>query len=101
MRDCCAAPALPEQASARLHRPALTRPTAPRPPALRLEYRSKLLNPRWAQAMAAQGSGGAFEISQRMTAMVGWGATTEFKEDWAWDQVGRAGLWRGCAALLV
>lgn len=53
---------------------------------LRLEYRSKLLNPKWAQAMAAQGSGGAFEISQRMTAMVGWGATADFKEDWTWDQ---------------
>ncbi|KAL4859226.1 Acyl-coenzyme A oxidase [Chlorella vulgaris] len=53
---------------------------------LRLEYRSKLLNPKWAQAMAAQGSGGAFEISQRMTAMVGWGATTDFREDWTWDQ---------------
>lgn len=36
--------------------------------------------------MAAQGSGGAFEISQRMTAMVGWGATTDFREDWTWDQ---------------
>lgn len=34
--------------------------------------------------MAAQGSGGAFEISQRMTAMVGWGATTDFREDWTW-----------------
>ena len=41
---------------------------------------------RWAEAMAAQGSGGAFEISQRMTAMVGWGATTDFREDWTWDQ---------------
>lgn len=37
---------------------------------LRMEYRSKLLNPKWAQAMAAQGSGGAYEISQRMTALV-------------------------------
>ena len=36
--------------------------------------------------MAAQGSGGAYEISQRMTAMVGWGATADFKEDWTWDQ---------------
>ena len=36
--------------------------------------------------MAAQGSGGAFEISQRMTAMLGWGATVDFKEDWTWDQ---------------
>lgn len=33
-----------------------------------------------------QGSGGAFEISQRMTAMLGWGATTDFAEDWTWDQ---------------
>ncbi|GAX76816.1 hypothetical protein CEUSTIGMA_g4262.t1 [Chlamydomonas eustigma] len=53
---------------------------------LRLEYRSKLLNPKWAEAMAAQGSGGAFEISQRMTAMVGWGATAGFAEDWTWQQ---------------
>ncbi|KAK9843478.1 hypothetical protein WJX81_004582 [Elliptochloris bilobata] len=53
---------------------------------LRLEYRSKLLNPKWAQAMAAQGSGGAYEISQRMTAAVGWGATAAFREDWVWDQ---------------
>lgn len=53
---------------------------------LRIEYRSKLLNPKWAQAMSDQGSGGAFEISQRMTAMVGWGATVDFAEDWVWDQ---------------
>ena len=38
------------------------------------------------QAMADQGSGGAFEVSQRMTAMLGWGATSEFKEDWTWNQ---------------
>ncbi len=42
---------------------------------LRLEYRSKLLNPKWRDAMLKQGSGGAYEISQRMTAMVGWAAT--------------------------
>eukprot|EP00210_Caulerpa_lentillifera_P003376 g3220.t1 len=53
---------------------------------LRMEYRTKLLNPKWAKAMAAQGSGGAYEISQRMTAMIGWGATTDFHEDWSWDQ---------------
>ena len=53
---------------------------------LRLEYRSKLLNPKWAQAMAAAGSGGAFEIGQRMTAMLGWGATSGFKESWTWEQ---------------
>lgn len=47
---------------------------------LRLEYRSKLLNPKWAKAMAAQGSGGAYEISQRMTAAVG-KATASTTED--------------------
>ncbi|CAI6005121.1 unnamed protein product [Closterium sp. NIES-64] len=66
---------------------------------LRLEYRSKvgcqvqgglprrkLLNPKWAEKMAAQGSGGAYEISQRMTALLGWGGTTGFQEDWVFDQ---------------
>ena len=52
---------------------------------LRMEYRSKLLNPKWAEAMAAQGSGGAYEISQRFTALVGWGATANFVDDWAFD----------------
>lgn len=53
---------------------------------LRLEYRSKLLNPKWAEEMVSQGSGGAFEVSQRMTAMIGWGATTKFQEQWVFDQ---------------
>ncbi|MBU7586878.1 MAG: magnesium chelatase subunit H [Nostoc sp. TH1S01] len=53
---------------------------------LRMEYRTKLLNPKWAQAMANQGSGGAFEISQRMTALIGWGGTADFKDDWVYDQ---------------
>jgi magnesium chelatase subunit H len=35
--------------------------------------------------MASQGSGGAYEISQRMTALVGWGATAGFTEDWVYD----------------
>ena len=53
---------------------------------LRMEYRTKLLNPKWAEAMADQGSGGAFEISQRMTALIGWGGTTNFQEGWVYDQ---------------
>ncbi|CAJ1416496.1 unnamed protein product [Effrenium voratum] len=53
---------------------------------LRMEYRTKLLNPKWAEAMVAQGSGGAFEVSQRMTALLGWGGTTRFAEDWVWNQ---------------
>ncbi|ESA35646.1 protoporphyrin ix magnesium chelatase [Leptolyngbya sp. Heron Island J] len=53
---------------------------------LRMEYRTKLLNPKWAEAMADQGSGGAYEISQRMTALVGWGGTTGFQDNWVYDQ---------------
>lgn len=53
---------------------------------LRMEYRTKLLNPKWAEAMAAQGSGGAYEISQRMTALIGWGGTVDFQEAWVYDQ---------------
>jgi magnesium chelatase subunit H len=53
---------------------------------LRLEYRTKLLNPKWAKAMAEQGSGGAYEISQRMTALMGWAGTTNFRENWVYDQ---------------
>jgi magnesium chelatase subunit H len=53
---------------------------------LRMEYRTKLLNPKWAEAMASQGSGGAYEISQRMTALIGWGGTTDFQEAWVYDQ---------------
>ena len=53
---------------------------------LRMEYRTKLLNPKWAEAMANQGSGGAFEISQRMTALIGWGGTADFTDAWVYDQ---------------
>jgi magnesium chelatase subunit H len=52
---------------------------------LRMEYRSKLLNPKWRDAMLAQGSGGAYEVSQRMTAMVGWAATAEV-DNFVFDQ---------------
>jgi magnesium chelatase subunit H len=53
---------------------------------LRMEYRTKLLNPKWAEAMVAQGSGGGYEISQRMTALIGWAGTADFKENWVYDQ---------------
>ncbi len=53
---------------------------------LRMEYRTKLLNPKWADAMANQGSGGAYEISQRMTALIGWGGTADFTDDWVYNQ---------------
>jgi len=53
---------------------------------LRLEYRSKLLNPKWRDAMISQGSGGAYEVSQRMTAMIGWASTTGEVDNFVFDQ---------------
>lgn len=52
---------------------------------LRVEYRSKLLNPKWAEGMLKQGSGGAYEISGRMTALIGWAGTCDFAEKWVFD----------------
>jgi magnesium chelatase subunit H len=52
---------------------------------LRVEYRSKLLNPKWTEAMLNQGSGGAYEVSQRFTAMVGWAATANV-DNFVFDQ---------------
>jgi cobalamin biosynthesis Mg chelatase CobN len=42
---------------------------------LRMEYRTKFLNPKWSEAMLKQGSSGAYEISGRMTALIGWTGT--------------------------
>jgi magnesium chelatase subunit H len=36
--------------------------------------------------MAAMGSGGAYEISQRMTALIGWAGTSDFRDQWVYDQ---------------
>ena len=69
---------------------------------LRAEYRTKLLNPKWAEAMVAQGSGGAYEVRQRFTAMVGWGGTSGFRDKWAWDQAARTyALDEGMASRLL
>lgn len=51
---------------------------------LRMEYRSKLLNPRWYEGMLASGQGGATEISNRVTYMLGWSAMTRGVDDWVY-----------------
>jgi magnesium chelatase subunit H len=37
--------------------------------------------------MAAQGSGGAYEISTRMMVLLGWGGTVGYTDSSTWDQV--------------
>jgi len=51
---------------------------------LRMEYRSKLLNPRWYEGMLEHGHGGATEISNRVTYMLGWSAVTGSVDNWVY-----------------
>lgn len=57
---------------------------------LRVELRTRLLNPKWADRMLDSGKGGAFEVSSRMTALVGWGGTADFAEDFVFNQAAAA-----------
>lgn len=51
---------------------------------LRLEVRTKLLNPRWYEALLAHGYEGAEEIRKRLDYTFGWSATAEAVPDWAY-----------------
>ncbi len=53
---------------------------------LRVEYRTKLLNPKWYEGMLKHGHNGAAEIAHRFTYMLGWGATTDAVDNWVYDQ---------------
>ncbi len=56
---------------------------------LRMEYRTKLLNPKWYESMLKYEHGGAHEISSRFTHMLGWSATTGAVDNWVYDEAGR------------
>ncbi len=53
---------------------------------LRVEYRTKLLNPKWYEGMLKHGHNGAAEIAHRFTYMLGWSATTEAVDKWVYDE---------------
>ena len=53
---------------------------------LRIEYRSKLLNPKWFEGMLKHGHSGAGEISNRVTYMLGWDAVTKSVDDWVYTK---------------
>lgn len=52
---------------------------------LRMEYRSKLLNPKWSDAMIKQGASGVYEISSRMNTLIGWSSTADFNDKYVYD----------------
>ncbi len=56
---------------------------------LRMEYRTKLLNPKWYEAMLKYDHSGAHEISSRFNHMLGWDATTGAVDNWVFDEAGR------------
>ncbi|NTU79823.1 MAG: magnesium chelatase subunit H, partial [Chloroflexales bacterium] len=51
---------------------------------LRVEYRTKLLNPTWYEGMLKHGHNGAAEIAHRFTYMLGWSATTSAVDNWVY-----------------
>ncbi|KER09684.1 MAG: hypothetical protein HY22_10090 [[Candidatus Thermochlorobacteriaceae] bacterium GBChlB] len=53
---------------------------------LRLEARTKLLNPKWHEGMLKHGQSGAAEISARFTYLLGWSATTKAVDKWVFDE---------------
>lgn len=54
--------------------------------ALKVEFRTKLLNPKWFETMLEQGHSGATEISNRFTYMLGWDAVTKGVDDWVYRE---------------
>ena len=56
---------------------------------LRMEYRTKLLNPKWYESMLKYDHSGVHEISTRFNHMLGWDATTGAVDNWVYDEAGQ------------
>src|ERR1041384_845010 len=54
---------------------------------VRLETRTKTLNPRWFEGMLRHGFSGVAEIEHHVTNTFGWSATADAVDDWIYDEV--------------
>jgi len=54
---------------------------------VRLESRTKLLNPKWYESMMEHGYEGVREIENRVSNTYGWSATTESVDGWVYDDI--------------
>jgi magnesium chelatase subunit H len=54
---------------------------------VRLEVRTKLLNPRWIEGMLAHGYQGVEEVRKRLDYTFGWSATAQAVESWVYSEV--------------
>ncbi|HVT64196.1 MAG TPA: cobaltochelatase subunit CobN [Mycobacteriales bacterium] len=50
-------------------------------------FRSRVVNPRWIQAMERHGYKGAFELAATVDYLFGWDATTDVVADWMYEQI--------------
>jgi magnesium chelatase subunit H len=57
-----------------------------------LEARTKLLNPKWYEAMLSQGYEGVREIEAHLSNTYGWSATASAVENWTYSRVGETYL---------
>eukprot|EP00887_Chlorella_sp_A99_P003735 scaffold7.g3735.t1 len=53
---------------------------------VRLDARTKLLNPKWYEGMLNSGYEGVREIQKRMTNTMGWSATSGMVDNWVYDE---------------
>ncbi|HEX8180239.1 MAG TPA: cobaltochelatase subunit CobN [Pyrinomonadaceae bacterium] len=56
---------------------------------VRLETRTKTLNPKWYEGMLKHGFRGVAEIESHVANTFGWSATTDAVDDWVYDEVAR------------
>ncbi|HSQ19607.1 MAG TPA: cobaltochelatase subunit CobN, partial [Blastocatellia bacterium] len=54
---------------------------------VRLETRTKTLNPKWFEGMLRHGFSGVAEIEHHVTNTFGWSATANAVDDWVYDEV--------------
>jgi magnesium chelatase subunit H len=54
---------------------------------IKLEARTKTLNPKWYEGMLRHGFSGVAEIEHQVTNTFGWSATADAVDDWVYDQM--------------
>jgi magnesium chelatase subunit H len=54
---------------------------------VKLETRTKTLNPKWYEGMLKHGFSGVAEIEHHVTNTFGWSATADAVDDWIYDEV--------------
>ncbi len=59
---------------------------------VRLETRTKTLNPKWYEGMLKHGFSGVAQIEQHVSNTFGWSATADAVEDWVYDEIAGAYL---------